>query len=57
MGFKCIFYFSYLGIAYLEGIFGAEYLLDGYTTFGESERYVKNGIQYTLQRFQHLFYQ
>ena len=52
MGFKCIFYFSYLGIAYLEGIFGAEYLLDGYTTFGESERYVKNGIQYTLQRFQ-----
>ena len=31
---------------------GAEYLLDGYPTLGSPETITKNGIEYTVQRFQ-----
>ena len=33
-------------------IHGAEFLLDRYTTLGNPETLVKNGIQYTIQRYQ-----
>ena len=31
---------------------GSQYLLEGYVTLGYPEILVKNGVQYSLQRFQ-----
>ena len=49
---ECIFHHSYLAIAYLTEIHGAEYLLDGYATFGQSETVIKNEERYIVQRYQ-----
>ena len=49
---KCIFHKLCLHIAYLTNVYGSEYLLDGYATLDYPEPCVKNGIQYTVQRFQ-----
>ena len=36
----------------MEKIYGAEYLLNGYITYGHPEPLSKNGIRYTVQRYQ-----
>ena len=41
----------HLWIAYIAGIFGAEFLLDGYVASGHPEIFVKSGVQCTAQRF------
>ena len=47
-----IYIIFYLEIANLYEIHGSQYLLDGYATLGVPETIVKNGVQYTVQRYQ-----
>ena len=47
-----IFFEFCLDIANFNNNYGAQYLLDGYATLGVPETLVKNGVRYTVQRFQ-----
>ena len=47
-----IFFILYLLLATLSEIQGEEYLLGGYATLGQPETIMKDGIKYTVQRFQ-----
>ena len=47
-----IVFILYLLLATLSEIQGEEYLLGGYATLGQPETIMKDGIKYTVQRFQ-----
>ena len=47
-----IFFEFCLDIANFNNNYGAQYLLGGYATLGVPETLVKNGVRYTVQRFQ-----